>query len=90
MAVFSLSKDIKELQEIIPQAIITAFMEDKFIKYECDLRHLKITPEQNDSYFEPIQKLFGKRLIERFTHHTGFFDVYVKYGHSFVNNDQSN
>lgn len=75
----NISEDIKPLRKILPKAMITAHLEEKHIRYECDLRHANITPEENDSYFVPIKQLFGNRLIERNTHHTGYFDIYVRY-----------
>lgn len=77
----NISADVKKLRAIIPQAIITACIDDEkdYVKYECDLRHAKISPEENDSYFQPIKDAFGSRLMERYTHHTGLFDVYLRH-----------
>ncbi len=74
-----ITKEVKQLRAILPKAVITAHIEKTGIRYECDLRHAKITTEEHDSYFEPIKKLFGSRLSERYSHHTGYFDIYVNY-----------
>jgi hypothetical protein len=74
-----ITSEVKQLRKIMPKAIITAHMDEKYLKYECDLRYANISPEEHDSYFEPIKKLFGERLMERYSHHTGYFDVFVRY-----------
>ena len=74
-----ISKDVKELRKIMPQAVITAKMEEKYLDYECDLRHAKISPEEHDALFAPIKKLFGERLMERYSHCTGHFEIYVRH-----------
>ena len=58
-----ISNEFKKLRAILPKAMITAHIEEKHLRYECDLRHAKITPEEHDSYFEPIKQLFGSRLL---------------------------
>jgi len=76
-----ITNDIKQLRKILPKAMITAELptdKKKYLTYVCDLRHANITPEEHDSYFKPIKELFGDRLIERYSHHTGYFNLYVK------------
>lgn len=74
----NITADKEALRKIVPKAVITVSWTDKHVKWNCDLQHAKITPEEHDSYFAPIKEYFGDRLLERYSHHTGLFDVYVR------------
>lgn len=74
-----ISKDVKGLRKIMPNAVITAHMEDKCLNYECDLRHVNIDDKESEQLFSPIKELFGERFIERYSLSTSHFNVYVRY-----------
>lgn len=72
------TKEIKQLRAIMPNAVISVEFSETHIKYECDMRHAKISEKEHEDYFLPIKKLFGDRLMERYSHETGYFDIFVK------------
>lgn len=68
------------LKKLFPLAAIKTTVTPNHIEYNCDFGGSKyITEKQDDALFKLIKEMFGDRLMERYSYHTGHFSIYVKH-----------